>query len=150
MNYKLLIFIFFFTLNCTLNKVSNTHGFRFLDTKFDSIVVNKTNKNDVRKFIGPPSSISKFGDVRFYIERKKTNQKLFKLGKKKISKNNILILSFNNKGIIIEKDLLDLNKMNDIKIAETKTNKKFEQKNFVYNLISTLREKMNAPTRKKK
>ena len=54
MNYKLLIILFFFTLNCNLNKVSNTHGFRFLDSKFDKIVINKTNKNDVRKIIGPP------------------------------------------------------------------------------------------------
>tara|TARA_A100001011_G_scaffold380984_1_gene448939 strand:- start:492 stop:944 length:453 start_codon:yes stop_codon:yes gene_type:complete len=150
MNYKLLIILFFFTLNCNLNKVSNTHGFRFLDTKFDKIVVNKTNKNDVRKIIGPPSSISKFGDVWFYIERKKTNQKLFKLGKKKISKNYILIVNFNSKGIIVEKDLLDLNNMKDVKIAETKTLKKFEQDNFVYNILATLREKINAPTRNKK
>ena len=150
MNYKLLIFIFFFTLNCSLNKVSNTHGFRFLDTKFEKIVVNKTNKNDVRKIIGPPSSVSKFDDIWLYIERQKTNQELFKLGKKKISKNNILILSFNNKGIIIEKDLLNLDKMNDIRIAEAKTIKKFDQNNFVYNLMSTLREKINAPTRNKK
>ena len=78
MNYKLLIFIFFFTLNCSLNKVSNTHGFRFLDTKFEKIVVNKTNKNDVRKIIGPPSSVSKFDDIWLYIERQKTNQELFK------------------------------------------------------------------------
>ena len=150
MNYKLLIFLFLFTLNCTLNKVSNTHGFRFLETKFDKIVVNETNKNDMRKIIGPPSSISKFGDVWFYIERKKINQKLIKLGKKKISKNHILIVNFDNKGIIIKKDLLDLNNMNDIKIAEKKTTKKFEQDNFVYNLLATLREKINAPTRNKK
>ena len=150
MNYKLLIFLFLFTLNCTLNKVSNTHGFRFLETKFDKIVVNETNKNDMRKIIGPPSSISKFGDVWFYIERKKINQKLLKLGKKKISKNHILIVNFDNKGIIIKKDLLDLNNMNDIKIAEKKTTKKFEQDNFVYNLLATLREKINAPTRNKK
>ena len=150
MNYKLLIILFFFTLNCNLNKVSNTHGFRFLDTKFEKIVINKTNKNDLRKIIGPPSSISEFGDAWFYIERKKTNQKLFKLGKKKISKNYILVVNFNSKGIIVEKDLLDLNNMNDVKIAESKTLKKFEQDNFVYNILATLREKINAPTRNKK
>ena len=150
MKNKLLIVLFFFTFNCSLDRVSNTHGYRFVESKFDKIEINITNKNDVRKIIGPPSSISKFGDVWFYIERKKINQKLIKLGKKKISKNHILIVNFDNKGIIIKKDLLDLNNMNDIKIAEKKTTKKFEQDNFVYNLLATLREKINAPTRNKK
>ena len=87
MKYLLLLLIFFFTLNCSQNKVSNTHGIRFIEKKYDKILVNKSNKNDVRRIIGPPSSISKFGDVWFYIERKKTNQSILKLGKKKISRN---------------------------------------------------------------
>ena len=49
-----------------------------------------------------------------------------------------------------KKNFLNLDDMNDIKIAEKKTIKKFEQDNFVYNILSTLREKINAPTRKKK
>ena len=53
-------------------------------------------------------------------------------------------------GLVVEKSFLDLNKMNDIKIAEEKTHKKFDQDNMVYNILSTLREKINAPTRKKK
>ena len=46
-----LIILFFFTINCSLNNVSNTHGFRFLETKTNKIVINKTNKNDVKKLI---------------------------------------------------------------------------------------------------
>ena len=54
-------------------------------------------KNDILKIIGPPSSISDFNKNKwFYIERKKSNQALLKLGKKKITNNNILILKFNN------------------------------------------------------
>ena len=142
--------LFFFTLNCSINKVSNLHGFRFVDTKLDKIELNKSNKNDVRKIIGPPSSKSTFNDTWLYFERKKTNQSLFKLGKKNISRNNILIIEFNNMGLVKDKKLLDLNDMNNIKIAEQKTKKKFAQDNFVYNLLSTLRNKINAPTRRKK
>ena len=145
-----LLFIFFFTLNCSINKVSNLHGFRFVDTKIDKIELNKSNKNDVRKIIGPASSKSTFNDTWLYFERKKTNQSLFKLGKKNISTNNILIIEFNNMGLVKDKTLLDLNDMNDIKIAEKKTKKEFAQDNFVYNLLSTLRNKINAPTRRKK
>ena len=150
MKLFILLTLFFFTLNCSINKVSNLHGFRFIDTKFEDIKINKTNKNDIRKIIGPPSSISKFEDMWFYIERKKTNQNLLKLGRKKLAKNNILIIEFNNLGMVSSKELLNLNDMNDLKRAELKTNKKFDQDNFVSNLLSTLREKINAPTRRRK
>ncbi len=150
MKYFILFVLFFLTLNCSINKVSNLHGFRFIDTKFEDIKINKTNKNDVRKIIGPPSSISKFEDMWFYIERKKTNQNLLKLGKKKLAKNNVLIIEFNKMGMVSNKELLNLNDMNDLKRAEFKTNKKFDQDNFVSNLLSTLREKINAPTRRRK
>ena len=146
----ILVLLLIFITGCSANKVSNTHGFRFVETKYYKILINQTNKNDLRKIIGPPSSISKFGDVWFYIERKKTNQSLVKLGKKKIENNNILILEFDEYGIVKEKNLLNLKDMNDIKIADKKTFKKFKQDNLVYNILSTLREKINAPTRNKK
>ena len=146
----IILLLFFFTLNCSLNKVSNSHGFSSIDKKIDKIEINKSNKNDVRKIIGPPSSKSSFNEIWLYLERQKTNQSLFKLGKKNISKNNILIIEFNNMGLVKEKTLLNLNDMNDIKIAEKKTNKKFSQDNFVYNILSTLRDKINAPSRQKK
>ena len=145
-----LTFIFLFTLNCSINKVSNTHGLRFLENKFEKIQLNKSNKNDLRKIIGPPSSVSKFDDIWIYIERKKINQSLVKLGKKKINKNNIIVLEFNKKGLVSDKKLLNLDNMNDLKILEKKTSKKFKQDNFMFNFLSTLREKINAPTRKKK
>ena len=150
MKYLIFFSLFFFTLSCSTNKVSNTHGFRFIETKFDKIKLNKSNKNDIRKLIGPPSSISEFNDMWYYIERKKTSQKLLKLCEKKISKNNILIIEFNKMGLVKNKKLLDLRDMHNIKIAEKKTVKKFEQDNMMYSILSTLREKINAPSRNKK
>ncbi len=150
MKYILLFLIFLFTLNCSINKVSNTHGFSLLKTKFEKITVNKNNKNDIKKIIGPPSSVSNFDDIWFYIERKKTNQSIYKLGKKKIYSNNIIIIEFNKMGIVSNKEFLDLNKMNDISIAEKITEKKFSQNNTVYNILSSLREKLNAASRRKK
>ena len=144
------ILLFLFTLNCSVNKVSNIHGYRFLDDKFDKIILNKTNKNDLRKMIGPPSTKSDFNDTWMYFERKKTNQGLFKLGKKKISKNNVIKVNFNEFGLVSNKELLNLDDMNEIKISKMKTNKKFSVNNFAYNILSTLREKINAPTRKKR
>ena len=143
-----LLFIFVFILNCSINKVSNTHGYRFLEKKYKDIELNKSNKNDVNNLIGPPSSRSKFDDMWFYIERRKANQSIVKLGKKKIDTNNIIVLEFNNMGLVAYKQLLDLNNMNDVDILEKKTFKKFDQDNFAFNILSTLREKINAPSRR--
>ena len=147
---KILLFLLFLlTLNCSLNKVSNTHGTRLIENKYSKIVVNETNKNDVRNLIGPPSTMSKFDDTWLYIERKKTNQTLFKLGKKKISKNDILVLKFNSMGMVSKKELLGLADMNNLKIEKKKTFKKYANESIGYNILSTLREKINAPTRRK-
>ena len=113
------------------------------------IIVGKSNKNDIIKFIGPPSVISMFDkNTWFYIERKKTNQSLLKLGKKKIKENNVLLVKFNNLGILIEKKLIDKSKMNKLKFAEDVTQKKFKQKNFLFNIFTSMREKMNAASKK--
>ena len=144
----ILIFVFIITTNCSANKVSKNHGFISLESKFEKIEINKTNKNDLVKVIGHPSSISEFDkNTWFYIERKKTNQSLFKLGIKKISKNNILIVKFNNKGLVKNKKLIDLNNMNDVKYVKKTTQKEFEQDNTIYNIFSSMREKINAPAR---
>ena len=151
MKYISLLIVFLFTLNCSINKVSNMHGLILIEKKIDRIKLNSSNKNDVRLIIGPPSSISKFEDTWFYIERKKTNQSILKLGTKKISKNNILILEFNNLGLVSDKKLLNLNDMNDLKFDESRS-ASLKKRNFVYNFLSSLRQRVNDPlgVRKKK
>jgi len=139
------IFLLLFTLNCSSNKVTNNHGFISLNEKFKKITINKTNKNDIIKIIGPPSSISNFNKNKwFYFERTKRNQSIIKLGIKKINKNNILIVEFNNRGLLEDKKILNLNDMNDLKYVENITEKDFEQNNFLFNIFSSLREKANA------
>ena len=144
----IIIIIFLFIVNCSGNKVSNFHGSKQLETKFNIIKVNKTNKNDLVKLIGPPSSVSDFDNNKwFYIERLKTNQSLIKLGNQKIEKNNVLIVQLDNSGIVREKKLLDLENMKDIKYLNTTTKKDFKNENILYNIFSSLREKINAPSK---
>ena len=65
--------------NCQRNPVINTHGIPFLDKKQKRLIVNKTNKNDVKKFLGQPSTVAFFDNsVWIYIERTKTKGKLLK------------------------------------------------------------------------
>ena len=144
----IIIIIFLFIINCSGNKVSNFHGSKQLETKFNIIKVNKTNKNDLIKLIGPPSSVSDFDNNKwFYIERLKTNQSLIKLGNQKIEKNNVLIVQLDNSGIVREKKLLDLENMKDIKYLNTTTEKDFKNESILYNIFSSLREKINAPSK---
>ena len=145
------IILFIFIINCTGNKVSNYHGTKSLVSKYENIYVNKTNKNDLLKIIGPPSTISDFDKNKwFYFERLKTNQSLFKLGTQKIIENNVLIVKLNNFGILEEKEILNLNNMNDLSYFKKTTSKEFKSDNLMYSVFSSLREKINAPTRNRK
>ena len=145
------IILFIFIINCTGNKVSNYHGAKSLASKYENIYINKTNKNDLLKIIGPPSTISDFDKNKwFYFERLKTNQSLFKLGTQKIIENNVLIVKLNNFGILEEKKILNLDKMNDLNYFKKTTSKEFKSDNLMYSVFSSLREKINAPTRNRK
>ena len=147
----LLLLILFFITACSSNKVSKNHGFISLENKLEDIVINKSNKNDIIEIIGNPSTISKFDSNKwFYIERQQKNQTLFKLGIKKLSKNNILIIEFNKRGLVQNKKLVKLDDMNKLKYVKKVTTKDFEQNNTLYNIFSSFREKVNAPSRKKK
>ena len=142
------ILFFIFIINCSGNKVSNYHGIKQLESKFDKIKVDSSNKNDLLKIIGPPSSISDFNKNKwFYIERLKTNQSIAKLGTQKIKKNNVLIVELDDKGVLKSKKLLNLNDMKDIKYIKEITQKEFKNDNLLYNIFSSFREKINAPAK---
>ncbi len=131
--------------------MSNYHGAKGLEKKYEILKLNKTNKNDLLKIIGPPSTISDFDENKWiYVERLKSNQSLLKLGAQKIVKNNILIVELNNVGILQNKTFLNLDNMNDIKYIKSTTGKNFQNKNFMYSLLGSLREKINAPLRNMK
>ena len=121
-----------------------------MGNKYNKIKINITNKNDLLNIIGPPSTKSDFNKNKwFYLERLKTNQSLFKLGKQRIKKNNVLVVELNQLGILINKKILNLEDMNDFKYLNIETKKEFQNKNIMYDVFSSLREKINAPTRKK-
>ena len=145
---KILILLCIFIINCSGNKVSNYHGAKKLELKFSKIELNKTNKNDIIKLLGPPSTISNFDKNKwFYIERLKSNQSLLKLGAQKIKKNNILLVEFNNNGLLKSKKMFDLNNMNDVKYLKKTTEKDFQNDSIIYGVFTSLREKINSPTR---
>ena len=144
----LYLLLLIFIVNCSGNKVTNYHGVKLLDKKIDKIEINITNKNDLIKLIGNPSTVSDFDKNRwYYFERLKTNQSLIKLGNQKIKKNNVLIVDLNDYGIVKNKKLLIIDDMNDVKKISAITEKDFENKDILYGVFSSLREKINAPAR---
>ena len=146
----LLVFLIFIT-NCSTTKVSNKHGSVYLEKKFDKISVNTTNKNDIVTLLGPPSTISSFDkNLWIYIERKKTNQSLFKLGNKKIEENNVLVVELNNKGLVENKLFYNLDDMNKINFEKTITEQGYTKNSYLYSFLTSLREKINSPVRNKK
>ena len=105
----LILLVFFFTLSCSLNKVKNNHGVLSLENKISKIIINKSNTNDIINIFGPPSTKSTFdNNLWIYIERKKATRSIFKLGVKKIVKNNVAILEIDNKGILKKKKFMIL------------------------------------------
>ena len=142
----LLILILFTVTNCNIKKVVDHHGVPFLEKKQNSLIVNKTNKNDINKLLGNPSTISSFDENTWiFIERKQTQSELKNLGKKIIYQNNLLVLKLDNKGILIDKNLYTLNDMNDLKTVETITGSNIQGNSFMYDFLSSLRQKMNDP-----
>ena len=150
--YKLLIIltISIFIQNCSLNKVIKRHGVQNLEKKSEKIILNQTNKNDIFKLLGPPSTYSLGNvDTLIYIERTTSSSKLTKLGGKKLLTNNVLVLEINNRGLAINKSFLDKEDMNKIDFSKKITEKKYSDKDFVYNFLSSIRKKINDPLGKK-
>tara|TARA_B110000003_G_scaffold14402_1_gene14142 strand:+ start:161 stop:646 length:486 start_codon:yes stop_codon:yes gene_type:complete len=145
-----IIFLSLLISNCSLKKVVNHHGVPSLEKKQANLIINKSNKNDIIKILGNPSTSSKFdNDVWIYIERKQTQSELKNLGKMKIYKNIVLVLELNNYGVLKKKKLYNQNDMKDIKISKDTTGKKFRKNSFIYDFVSSLRQKINDPLGKR-
>ena len=148
---KILLLSIIFLSSCSLNKVILHHGVNNLEQKQQKLKLEYSNKNDIIKLIGPPSTQSVFdNEVFIYIERKTSSSKLLKLGKKELIKNDVLILELNNKGILISKNFYNKNDMNNIAFDNEITDINYSKKSFIYNFLSSVRQKIDDPLGKKR
>ena len=88
-----LIILFFFTINCSLNNVSNTHGFRFLETKTNKkeLITNNYLPNNYLENIS--ESYYPISNKKFKLFKKFTKSKLkFNITKKLVY--SLSIVSF--------------------------------------------------------
>ena len=148
---KILLIPLLLLASCSFTKIVKHHGVHNLENKQTKLKINYTNKNDILRLIGPPSTKSTFdNDIYIYIERKTTGSKLSKLGKKKLVENNVLILEIDTNGILLSKKFYDKNDMNSIDFDRDETNIKYSKKSFIYNFLNSVRQKIDDPLGKKR
>ena len=110
------------------------------------LLINKSNKNDIKNILGFPSTKSKFdNDIWIYMERKQTQSKLKNLGKMKIYKNDVLVLEINEYGILKKKKFYNQKDMENIKVVEETTETGFKKNSFINEFMSSMRQKINDP-----
>jgi len=118
----------------------------FLEKKEKKLFVNQTNKNDIFKILGSPSTISKFdNNIWIYIERKQTQSELKNFGKMKIYENNVLVLEVSDYGILKDKKLYNIGEMENINLSTATTESTYKKDTFIYDFMSSLRQKVNDP-----
>ena len=144
-----ILYIFFFALvvsNCSFKKVVKHHGVPFLEKKQKELIIDQSTSNDIRKILGTPSTKSKFdNDIWIYIERKQTQSKIKNLGKMVIFKNDVLVLEIDKYGILKKKEFFNKDDMENIKTVEATTEAGFKRNSFIYDFLSSMRQKINDP-----
>ena len=144
-NISLLFISIIFLLGCQQNELLKTHGISYLDKRQKLIVVNKTNKNDAVILLGPPATKGMTdNNLWIYIERTISRGNLLKLGKNYIKKNNVLVLEFNNYGVVYKKEFYDKNKMKNVSFAKNITVNELRKENFIVGFLSSIRHKMES------
>ena len=124
---------------------------RNLEKKQNELSINQSNTNDIRSILGPPSTQSMFdNDLWIFIEREIEKEKILKLSKEKLIKNNVLILEINNQGLLVKKTFLNMNDMNNIKLSSLNTKNQYNKNSFIYDFLSSMRQKINDPLGKRK
>ena len=149
--YKVLyiIFIILIATSCSLKPINNYHGVAFLEKKQKELSINKSNKNDIIKILGAPSTKSILeNDLWIYIENRKTKSSLFKLGKEITISSNILVIELDKKGILKNKKFYNIDDQNELFFSDDKTVMS-DKDGFVYGVISSLKQKIDNPKRNK-
>ena len=56
-----------------------------------------------------------------------------------------MLLEIDSKGLLAKKELLDINDMKEVKFVDDITDISYSKKSFVYDFLSSMRQRMNDP-----
>ena len=142
-NFLTFFLISIILTNCQLKKTQKNHGIVFLENRYEKLIINKSNTNDVVKILGNPHTKSIKNDSDWiYIERVLVKGSFYKLGSNVISENNVAVLSFDKFGILKDKNFFDKEKIANLKFSNEKTSNDLSQSSFVTEFLQSIRSKM--------
>ena len=72
------------------------------------------------------------------------------MGKKKLLKNDVLILEIDKTGILLSKKYYNKNDMKEINFDENETSVNYAKQSFILSFISSIRQKIDDPLGKKR
>ena len=137
------IFISILLIGCQLQRNEDTHGINFLKNRADQLVLNKSNINDVINVLGYPHTESIYQKNRImYFERKIITRNPVTFGSKRIKDNNVLVLDFDNMGILKDLKFYKKKDMKRIEYLSKQTNTAIGEKSFVNKFLESVRYKM--------
>ena len=128
------IFLLINTPNIKLSGVVN------LEKKQEALVIGVSNKNDVISSLGESILKESPGDDSWaYIE---TSEVKNIFGKKKIIKNNVLLLEFNQRGVLAGKHILNINDINKLDLDKDITNTNALNDSFSKKFFGSMRKRL--------
>ena len=130
---------------CKINDSIKKYGIVNLKVKSEKLFIGKSNKNDVIIELGD-TILKEFPDFNSWIYSE-IEQKTGYLGKKVLIKNNILLLEFDNKGVLVEKKFLDKNDMNEVLFDEITTETYAINDSTSKKFFSSMRKRLQAKQR---
>ena len=138
-----LLLMLLFVVSCQRKEIVKTHGISYLENREKLIIVNKSNKNDTISILGQPATKGMTDEnLWIYVERTLTRGKFLKLGKNLLKKNNVLVLEFNDYGVLTKKEFYNLQDMKKVTFEKEITENEIRKENFVYSFLSSVRQKM--------
>ena len=66
-------------------------------------------------------------------------------GKRELIINNVLVLEIDNRGLLAKIDFYDIEDMNKIKFDKDNTEISYGKRSFIYDFLSSMRQKINDP-----
>jgi outer membrane protein assembly factor BamE (lipoprotein component of BamABCDE complex) len=137
-----LVLICLFLFSCSLTPNIEVSGVANLEKKQEVLVIGVSNKNDVISYLGESILKESPGDDSWaYIESSEIKN-IF--GKRKIIKNNVLLLEFNQRGVLAGKHILNINDINKLDLDKDITNTNALNDSFSKKFFGSLRKRMQS------
>jgi outer membrane protein assembly factor BamE (lipoprotein component of BamABCDE complex) len=127
------------TLSCALKDNIKLSGIANLVEKEKILKINKTNKNDVIKLLGSSVFLDYTKENTWVYGETIIKRKWY--GSNKILKSTILYLDFNNRGVLIDKEILDKKEVQNIDFSKANTLSKSLNTSFSKKFFSSMRKR---------